>query len=316
MKDGILIASCTGGVCDVPPMKDRPRLLILGATGRLGATLAAHYAPRYEILAPGRETLDLSRPETVAQELEHVDFDLAINAAALTSPDLCEDNPGLAMRVNAESAAIVAKVCANRWLRFIHLSTDYVFEGKGCVFLTEESVAEPVNAYGRSKRAGEVAVLAANADALVARVSWLFGPGGGGVPETALQRAREGQPLGFIEDKWSVPTSTVDIARWLERLFTDLSSVSGLLHLCNTGVATWRDYAQVSLDLAHRHWLLDRPHFTHGLRLRDFPQFKAARPPFTVLNNARLSFILGETPRSWQSALEDHIVSMTVPPRP
>ncbi len=310
MKDGFLIASCTGAVCDVPLMMDRPRLLLLGATGRLGRTLAAHYSPRYEVISPRRAELDLARPETVAQELEHLDFDLAINAAAVTSPDLCEEDPALALRVNAESAGIVAKVCANRWLRYIHISTDYVFAGNGCVFLGEESPAVPVNAYGRSKLAGEQAVLKANADALVARVSWLFGPGGGGVPETALQRAKDGQPLGFIEDKWSVPSSTRDIAHWLERLFTDLSSVKGLLHLCNTGVATWRDYAQVSLDLAHQHGVLDRPHLTQGLRLHDFPQFKAARPPFTVMSNSRLSFLLGESPRRWQDALEEHILEL------
>lgn len=294
-------------------MTDRPRLLILGATGRLGGTLAAHFASCYEVVAPGRGTLDLSRPETLAQELRQVDFDLAINAAAVTSPDVCEEDPALAMRVNAEAAGIVAKVCADRGLRFVHISTDYVFDGNGCVFLNESAPAHAVNVYGRSKREGERAVLAANADALIARVSWLFGPGGGGVPETAIDRARRGQPLGFIEDKWSAPTSTTDIARWLERFLKDLSGVSGLLHLCNTGAATWRDYAQVSLDLAHRHGLLDEAYATHGLKLRDFPQFRAARPPFTVMSNARLSFLLGKTPRNWQSALEEHIVSLVSP---
>lgn len=291
-------------------MSGRPRLLILGATGRLGGTLAAYFAGRYEIVSPGRGQLDLNRPETVEAGMMDLDFDLAINAAAVTSPDVCEDDPALALRVNAESAAIVARICGNRWLRFIHISTDYVFAGHGCAFLDESAPANPVNAYGHSKREGEKAVLAANADALVARVSWLFGPQGGGVPETALQRAREGQPLGFIEDKWSVPSSTLDIAQWLDRLLVELAHVSGILHLCNTGVATWRDYAQISLDLAHQHGLLDRPFSTHGLRLRDFPNFKAKRPPFTVMSNARLAFILGETPRSWQSALEDHIVSL------
>jgi dTDP-4-dehydrorhamnose reductase len=291
-------------------MSDRLRLLILGATGRLGGTLATSFAGRYEIVSPGRERLDLNRPETVEAGMMDLDFDLAINAAAVTSPDVCEDDPGLALRVNAESAAIVARICGSRRLRFIHISTDYVFAGNGCAFLDESAPANPVNAYGYTKREGEKAVLAANADALVARVSWLFGPQGGGVPETALQRARDEQPLGFIEDKWSVPCSTLDIAGWLDRLLVEHAQVSGILHLCNTGVATWRDYAQVSLDLAYQHGLLDRPFSTHGLRLRDFPNFKAARPPFTVMSNARLAFVLGETPRSWQSALEDHIVSM------
>lgn len=311
MKDRFMIASCTGAVCD-DPMADlpRPRLLLLGSTGRLGGTLAELYAPRYDLIVPGRQDLDLNRPDTLAHELAHLDFDLAINAAAVTNLETCEEAPEMAMRVNAQSAGVIAKVCADRWLRCIHLSTDYVFAGHGCVLLDETAPASPLSAYGRSKRQGELAVMKANADALVARVSWLFGPRRGDVPETTIQRARQGQPLGFIEDKWSVPSSTVDIAAWLERLMTDLSGVSGILHLCNTGVATWRDYAQVSLDLAFKHGLLDRPYSTSGLKLRDFPQFKAPRPPFTVMSNTRLGFLLGETPRRWQDALEAHITSL------
>lgn len=294
----------------------RPRLLILGATGRLGSTLAAYCASRFEIIPAGRAVVDLNRPETVRSSLDGLDFDLMVNAAALTNPDACEEDPAMAQRVNADAPAELAKVCAERKARFIHLSTDYVFAGNGCLFLDENAATQPVSAYGRTKRAGEIQVLEADPSALVARVSWLFGPKGGDVPEAVLRRAREGQSLGFIEDKWSVPTSTVDIARWLERLLTDLRHVTGVLHLCNTGVATWRDYAQVTLDLAHKHGLLDGPHATHGLKLRDFPQFKAARPPFTAMSNARLSFILGETPRNWQSALDEHIVSLTASPSP
>lgn len=290
-------------------MSDRLRLLILGATGRLGQTLAKLYAPRYELLTPTRKELDLGQPESVRASLEKLAFDVVINTAALTSPDVCEDDFELAEKVNAKSPEVFAEICAERNARFIHFSTDYVFAGNGCVFLNESAPAQPVNAYGRSKRAGEIAILAKNPHALVARVSWLFGPGGGGLPDSVLSRVRENQPLGFIEDKWSVPTNTVDIAEWTERLLTDLSHVSGLLHLCNTGVATWRDYAQVTLDLAYQQGLLKEPAQTAGLSLRDFPNFKAARPPFTVMSNAKLSFLLGRNPRRWQDALESYLIS-------
>lgn len=290
-------------------MSDRTRLLILGATGRLGQTLAKLYATRYELLTPTRKELDLGQPESVRASLEKLVFDVVINTAAVTSPDVCEDDFDLAQKVNAESPEVLAEICAERNVRFIHFSTDYVFSGKGCVFLNESAPAHPINAYGRSKRAGELAVMAKNRTALIGRVSWLFGPSGGGLPDSAISRARENQPLGFIEDKWSVPTSTVDIAEWTERLFTDLGHVSGPLHLCNTGVATWRDYAQVTLDLAHRHGLLSELAHTSGLSLKDFPNFKAARPPFTVMSNAKLSFLLGHNPRRWQDALESYVIS-------
>lgn len=291
-------------------MSRRLRLLILGATGRLGRTLLARYEGRFDLLAPGRTELDMSQPGSVAKKLSALDFDVVINVAGLTHPDVCEEDPGLAQRVNAESAGVVAEACARRRARCLYVSTDYVFGGDGCVFLSEKAEAVPVSVYGRSKRDGELAVMAADPQALVARVSWLFGPAGGDVPETALRRAREEQPLGFIEDKWSVPTSTVQVAGWLERLFTDLSGVSGILHLCSTGTATWRDYAQVSLDLAWKHGLLEKQAMTHGLRLKDFPHFKARRPAFTAMSNARLAFLLGEAPPRWQDALEAHLETL------
>lgn len=309
MKDRFVIASCTGAVCD-DRMADRLRLLLLGASGRLGGTLADLYAERHEVLAPSRRDLDLGQPGTLAAKLRALDFDCVINTAALTNLETCEAEPGLAMRINAESSGILAQVCAERGARCIHISTDYVFDGNGCVFLNESAPAQPVNAYGWSKLAGELAVLSACPQAVVARVSWLFGPKQADVPATAIQRARQGDPLGFIEDKWSVPSYTVDIAHWLERLFTDKADVSGILHLCNTGVATWRDYAQVALELAHKHGLLEQTYATHGLKVKDFPQFKAVRPPFTVMSNNRLAFLFGETPRRWQDALEAHIESL------
>lgn len=291
-------------------MRKRPRLLILGATGRLGSVFAAKVGAQFDGLTPTHSALDLSHSTLFEKALKRLEFDMALNVAGLTNPDDCEENPALAMRINAESPGILASACAQRGARLVHLSTDYVFAGQGAVFLEEEAPVSPVNQYGHSKRAGEMAVLEACPSALVGRVSWLFGKGGSDVPQAVLKRAKEGQPLGFIEDKWSVPTSTADLAEWLARLLTDLSDVSGVLHLCNTGCATWRDYAQVSLDLAYRHGLLEKAQTTYGLRLNDFPQFKARRPAFTVMSNARLAFLLKETPRSWQAALEDHFVSL------
>lgn len=291
-------------------MSTPPRLLLLGATGRLGQVLADQLRGSYQLITPGSSLLNLAQPEELESQLRALEFDIAINAAAVTSPDLCEQEPDLAQRINDESPRRLAQVCAERGARLIHFSTDYVFAGNGCAFLDEAASTTCPSIYGQTKRAGELAVLAACQEALVARVSWLFGPGGGGVPETVLQRARAGEPLGFIEDKWSVPSSSLDIADWVKRLLSDLSHVSGILHLCNTGVATWRDYAQVTLDYAYKHGLLDRPYATQGLRLRDFPQFTAYRPPFTVMSNQRLAFLFGETPRRWQDALEAHIVSL------
>jgi dTDP-4-dehydrorhamnose reductase len=272
--------------------------------------LVAHLADRHEVVSLGRSVLDFLRPETFSQVLAGISFDTLIVTAAMTSPDVCEEDAEAAMRVNAVAPGVLAGICAARGARCIHLSTDYVFAGDGNRPLDEGDPAQPVNVYGRSKLAGERAVLAAAADALVCRVSWLFGPTGVAVPETAIERARQGQPLGFIDDKWSVPTSITQVCDWLERLSCDLRHACGILHLCNSGSASWREYAQQCLDFAFQYGILDRPYSTHPLSLRDFPQFKAQRPPYTVMDNARLAAMLGSQPPSWQDALEAHIAAM------
>lgn len=285
----------------------RRRVLLLGGSGRLGRVLTSAWRDRHALLLSVRAEIDLAQPDRLAAALAAFDFDTLVNVAGLTSPDACEDNPDLAWRVNAESPGRLAHLCAERGARLIHLSTDYVFAGDGSEPLDEESPTAPVNVYGRSKLAGEQAVLNAYPGALVARVSWLFGDAGSDVPAAVLDRARRGLALDFIEDKWSAPTWTHELADWLEALISDRREVNGLLHLCHSGAASWRDFAQAVLDLGHEVGLLPQVLSTQGRRLAEFTGFRAARPPWTVMDNARLAGLLGTAPRPWREALRLHL---------
>lgn len=285
----------------------RRRILLLGGSGRLGRVLTSAWRNRHALLQPGRAELDLAQPDRLTTALAAFDFDTLVNTAGLTSPDACEDAPDLAWRVNAESPGRLAQLCAERGARLIHLSTDYVFAGDGFELLGEEAPTAPVNVYGHSKLASEQAVLAACPGALVARVSWLFGDAGSDVPAAVLDRARSGLALDFIEDKWSAPTWTHELADWLELLITDRREVTGLLHLCHSGAASWRDFAQAVLDLGHEVGLLPQALSTQGRRLAEFSGFRAARPPWTVMDNARLAGLLGTAPRHWREALRLHL---------
>lgn len=287
--------------------RSRRRILLLGGSGRLGRVLKSAWRDRHDLLLPGRAQLDLAEPERLATALAEFDFDTLVNTAGLTSPDACEDDPDLARRVNAESPGVLAQVCAGRGARMIHLSTDYVFAGDGSEPLDEAAPASPINVYGRSKRSGEQAVLAACPGALIARVSWLFGEAGGDVPAAVLERVRRGDALDFVEDKWSAPTWTTELADWLERLITDRRELAGVLHLCHSGAASWRDFAQAVLDLGHEVGLLPEPLSTQGRCLAEFTGFRAARPPWTVMANHRLARLLGASPRPWREALSLHL---------
>lgn len=289
-------------------MSERMKLLITGTTGRLGSVLTRHYASRHEMMCPGRDVLDLVRPDSLSAGLREMDFDLLINCAGITSPDVCAREPELAQLVNAESPALLAAECQRRGARMIQISTDYVFGGELDTSLTEGMTTQPVNHYGITKLEGERAVLAACPGAIVARVSWLFG-GGNSFPEQMLRTAREGRDVEAIGDKWSAPTSMHDIARWLEILWEKSPAVSGVLHLCNSGTASWQSYAQTVLDLAHELGLLDHSVVVKGNSLDNFPHFIARRPRHTLMSNERLAGLLGAPVRSWQVALREWLAS-------
>ncbi len=278
----------------------KTKVLILGSTGRLGSALRRHYAGRHELLCPARHDINLDDPAALKTALGGMDFDILVNCAGITSPDVCEREPGHAARINHESPVVMADACQRRGVRMIQISTDYVFGGEGWQPLAEDDAADPVNVYGQTKRDAEIGVLAACPSALVARVSWLFGSGGA-FPDQVLRDLREGRQVQAIDDKWSVPTSVDAVACWLEALWSQ--GVSGLMHLCNSGSATWRSYGQEVIDQAFDLGLLQERPEVKGNSLDDFPHFTARRPRHTVMSNARLAGLLAGEISSWQEDL-------------
>jgi dTDP-4-dehydrorhamnose reductase len=285
-----------------------PTVIITGATGRLGGALARRWQSSC-IQCPGRAELDFSLHETeLWQQLERLPpAQVLIHCAAMTSPDLCEQQPERAWRINAEAPATLACFCQQRDMRLVHISTDYVFSGQVPGPLTESATCtQPVSVYGRSKRAAEEAILAlAPEHSLISRVCWLYGGDKPSFPEQMLQQAQTGQLVQAIADKWSVPTAVEDLAAWLEQLITQAWS-PGIWHLCPSGQATWQEYAQASLDLAHELGWLPQPVSVAGTLLRDFSHFKAERPVHTVMSSARLAQALNQTLPSWRESLRQH----------
>jgi dTDP-4-dehydrorhamnose reductase len=278
----------------------KTKVLILGSTGRLGGALRRHYGGRHELFCPVRHDINLDDPAALKTALRGMDFDILVNCAGITSPDVCEREPGLAGRVNHESPVVMAGECQRRGARMTQISTDYVFGGEGRQPLDEEAAADPVNVYGRTKRDAEIGVLSACPSALVARVSWLFGAGGA-FPDQVLRDLREGREVQAIDDKWSVPTSVDAVAGWLESLWS--LGVSGLIHLCNSGSATWRSYGQEVVDQAFGLGWLQQKAEVKGNSLDDFPHFAARRPRYTVMSNTRLAGLLGSEIPPWQEDL-------------
>ncbi len=287
------------------------RVLLTGSTGRLGGAFLSLWAEDNEVdlITLSRQELNLSDQDNVRSFLSQADFDLLINAAAVTGLEQCLDDPDLAQRVNVDAPRVMAEVCEDKSARFVHFSTDYVFSGEQSGMKMEADAAGAVNVYGVSKRAGELAVLAANEDAIVARVSWLFGPSSEQRPshlDHVLDRAVAGEQQHLICDKFSMPTFTHDVVHWV-RLLVDAGS-SGIYHLCNGGEPeSWYSYGQEVCKLAvAMGYVLDEDDLV-PVALADVDFFREKRPIHTAMTPARIIEEGIAVPRHWHDAATDYL---------
>ena len=238
--------------------------------------------------------------------LESLPFDVLINAAALTNVDYCEDHRGEAMQLNVEAPRMLAEICREKRCRFIHVSTDYVFDGKKREPYTEEDPAHAISVYGESKREGELRVLEANNRALVIRVSWVFGPDRPSFVDAILNKARTEIQVTAVADKFSTPTYTQDVAAMLRGLL-DSSAADGILHLANRGACSWQEYAQWALDCCHKFGLPMKAKTVGAATLVEMKNFVARRPVYTVLGTEKYERLMGVAPRDWHVAVADYV---------
>jgi dTDP-4-dehydrorhamnose reductase len=306
------------------------KLLILGASGRLGAALSREYRNKFDVTGFNHAQLDLSNLDDVREKLGAASFDVLINAAAFTNVDLCEKELDKAFRINAEAPDVLAKICRDKSAKLIHFSTDYVFNGKKRAPYTEEDEANPTSVYGESKLAGEKNVFAAQDRHLVVRVSWVFGPDRPSFIDAVIKRAQENEEVDAIADKFSTPTYTNDIAAMLPQFFTaggvDLGSArtdrsdvadssrgnsasdySGILHFANAGECSWREYAQWALDCCQGLGVALRTKTVGAIKMADMAGWVARRPVYSVLSSAKYREITGRSPRAWRDAVADYI---------
>ena len=303
------------------------RVVIIGAGGRLGAALVREYAGDFDVVGFNHAQLDLGKPEQMRTTLGGLEFDALINAAAQTNVDRCESHQEEAFALNGEAPGVLAEVCARKKARFIHVSTDYVFDGGKREPYTEEDEARPISVYGESKRAGEQRALEANARALVVRVSWVFGPDRPSFIDWALNQAREREEVSAIADKWATPTYTLDLAAMLKPFFSVAGiddpgpsnnaalkqagitdpGYSGILHLANQGECSWQEYAQWALDCCHAEGIPMKAHTIGASSLAEMKSFIAQRPVYSALSSAKYTGLTGITPRPWQEAVADFV---------
>ncbi len=290
-------------------MKRPPRVVIVGASGRLGQALEARFSRDATVTGLARPRIDLSSESSIRSALEPLDYDYLILPAAMTAVDPCETNRQEAYAINAFAPKLIADICAAKNAHMTHVSTDFVFDGSKDGPYTEEDAARPVSIYGASKLEGEEHVLAASSNNLVVRVSWLYGPGKPAFPEWITDRACVETALSLPADKTGSPTCSTDVADLLAPLIFGPqhgAPAGGIFHLCNSGACTWREWGQACIDLAREAGAPVKTAAISGNRLADISAFLAKRPPNSVLSTAKYTSYTGITPRPWQEALSAH----------
>ncbi|MDY0341445.1 MAG: dTDP-4-dehydrorhamnose reductase [Coriobacteriia bacterium] len=279
--------------------------LIAGASGMLGTALKRVCAERgVRFDAPGEAEFDITDDAVVSRVVADFSVSLGtgergvlVNAAAYTDVERAEDDVDSAYRVNEHGARLLAEAARDTGLVFVHVSTDFVFDGTRDGAYTETDEPHPLSVYGASKLAGERAVIAAYPDSLIVRTAWVFGENGVNFPTKILDLARERETLSVVIDEVGSPTYTVDLARGILSLL-DVRA-TGLFNLTNTGSCSRYEMAEAIVDLAGLQTVLV------PVTADAFPS-RAARPANSVLMCSKAARA-GVVMPGWRDALERFI---------
>lgn len=222
--------------------------MITGANGQLGADLVTELKTVYDVIPVTHDIIDLCESEKVESLIAHLEPDILINTAAFHHVEKCEAESKKAYLVNADMPYHLASICASKNIKFIHFSTAYVFDGNQHTPYTEETLAHPLNEYGKSKLTGEKMVLSCNPNALIIRVSALYGThpcrakNGLNFVQLMLKLAREKGEVTVVNDEFVAPTYTADIARQIIPILQH--NLTGIIHLNAEGSCSWYEFAE------------------------------------------------------------------------
>jgi len=269
------------------------KILVFGKTGQVASELRRHA----DVTTLDRSQADLSDPVACAEIVRHTDADVIINAAAYTSVDQAESNEDLATTINTIAPTDMAKAAAVRGLPFLHISTDYVFDGSGSEPHTTDEPTAPLNVYGRSKFAGEQGVAASGGTYAILRTSWVFSSHGTNFVKTMVRLGKKRSSLSIVNDQIGGPTPASDIAATLLQMAGKLcSNNSGTYHYAGAPDVSWKDFAaEIFLQAG-------LPIKISGILTADYPT-PAERPLNSRLDCTALKNSFGITRPDWRLGL-------------
>ncbi len=283
----------------------KPAIIITGKNGQLGSQLqhAVTAVPQFNFIFFAKDELDICNElelETLFKKYQPVFF---INTAAYTAVDKAEADQENAYLVNAAATGIIAKACSRCNTTLIHISTDYVFNGKGSEPYNEDATTDPVNYYGYTKWKGEQLALNNNPQTIVIRTSWVYSVYGNNFVKTMLRLMKDRKDINVVSDQFGSPTFAKDLAGAIIQIvvasfLSAPSSHYGIYHFSNEGAISWCDFATAIRDIKQLDCLV------HPITTAEFPT-PAKRPAYSVMSKEKIHSTFNIQLHNWRDSLEE-----------
>jgi len=309
----------------------KPLILLTGKNGQVGAELLRSLPQLGEVVAPGRDQLNLSNPSDIRRTIREVRPQLIVNAAAYTAVDQAETDETTAQAVNAQAPKLMAEEAKQIGAALVHYSTDYVFDGLKRTPYEEADLPNPINSYGRTKLAGEEAIRKEGIPHLLFRTAWVYATRGRNFLLAILRRAADQEELKVVCDQTGAPTWATDIAAATTKILTSVygqrvdapavHAISGTYHMTAAGETTWFDFAKAILEEAAKSspdvsWLAaatgGRPLIARRVIPITTPEYGSStrRPAYSILSNSRLTHTFGVVLSDWRTQLQNSFASL------
>jgi len=277
-------------------------ILVTGANGQLANELKVLSSgfPQYQFLFTTKEELPIENTEALTSFFQKNKIDYCINCAAYTAVDKAEIEKEKAFLINADAVRELAAVCLNHQTKFIHISTDYVYDGSVHNPLQEENPVGPINIYGASKLKGEELALQKNPSSLIIRTSWVYSSFGNNFVKTMIRLFKEKNEINVINDQFGSPTYAADLAGVIMKLIEETEqgkSFSGIVNYSNSGVTTWYEFAQEIKSLVNSNCKIN------PIPTSAYPT-PAKRPLYSVLDTSKIKGLLQISIPDWQESLK------------
>jgi dTDP-4-dehydrorhamnose reductase len=279
---------------------------LVGNRGMLGSEVHRRLqAEKLDHVATDLE-VDITDPQALSAFSGPLALSWIVNCSAYTAVDRAEDEPEQAFRINAEGVRNLALTARLKKARLLHISTDYVFDGRKEGVYLETDTPNPSGIYGHSKLQGELFIRENIDSHVILRTAWLYGPDGSNFVRTMLRLFQERDEVTVVADQWGSPTLAGDLADVILQIITGDTLEYGTFHFTNEGRTNWFEFASLILELAGKHHLIDREVRLLPITTEQYPT-KALRPANSYLSKEKIKAVFGIPVRPWQEALTEFI---------